>query len=202
MKIIGLIGGVASGKSRVAQMLVDIGAGLLDADRTGHAVLAEDAEVRAALRRHWGSAVFDENGRIDRAAIADRVFGEGDAADSDRQFLEQLLHPRIGTRLRTKGQEFAAADRPAVVLDAPLLLEAGWQPMCDLILMVDASRETRLARAKHRGWTEAEFDQREAAQLRVDIKRLAADAIISNDGTEQELREAVADFWRQHVAEE
>jgi dephospho-CoA kinase len=68
--------------------------------------------------------------------------------------------------------------------------------------VVDASRETRLARAKHRGWTEAEFDQREAAQLRVDIKRLAADAIISNDGTEQELREAVADFWRQHVAEE
>jgi dephospho-CoA kinase len=200
MKVIGLIGGVASGKSRVAQMLGELGAGLLDADRSGHAVLAEDADVHASLRRRWGNVVFDELGRVDRKAIADRVFGEETEADAERRFLESLLHPRIGARLRTQGQEFAAAGRPAVVLDAPLLLEAGWQPMCDLILMVDASRETRLARAKLRGWTEEEFDQREAAQLSVDVKRLAADAIVKNDASEAELRDAVSSFWRQHIA--
>jgi dephospho-CoA kinase len=199
MKVIGLIGGVASGKSRVAQMLVELGAGLLDADRTGHAVLAEDSDVHAALRRRWGDVVFDQQGRVDRAAIATRVFGEGALADAERQFLESLLHPRIGARLRTQGQEYAADGRSAVVLDAPLLLEAGWQPMCDVILMVDASRETRLSRAKLRGWNEAEFDQREAAQLSVDVKRLAADAIVNNDGTEADLRDAVSKFWRQHI---
>jgi dephospho-CoA kinase len=200
MKVIGLIGGVASGKSKVAQMLLELGAGLLDADRTGHAVLAEDADVHAALRRRWGEGVFGKQGRVDRSAIAARVFGEGSAADAERRFLESLLHPRIGARLRNQGQEFAAAGRPAVVLDAPLLLEAGWQPMCDLILMVDASRETRLARAKLRGWTEEEFEQRESAQLSVDVKRLAADAIVSNDGSEADLRDAVSKFWREHIA--
>jgi dephospho-CoA kinase len=199
MKVIGLIGGVASGKSKVAQMLLELGAGLLDADRTGHAVLAEDADVHAALRRRWGEGVFGKQGRVDRSAIAARVFGEGSAADAERRFLESLLHPRIGARLRNQGQEFAAAGRPAVVLDAPLLLEAGWQPMCDLILMVDASRETRLARAKLRGWTEEEFEQRESAQLSVDVKRLAADAIVSNDGSEADLRDAVSKFWREHI---
>jgi dephospho-CoA kinase len=198
MKVIGLIGGVASGKSRVARMLVELGAGLLDADRTGHAVLAEDSDVHAALRRRWGNAVFDDHG-VDRKAIADRIFAEGTAADAERRFLESLLHPRIGARLRAEGQDFAAAGRPAVVLDAPLLLEAGWQPICDLILMVDASRETRLGRATIRGWTEKEFDQREAAQLSVDVKRLAADAIVQNDGSEAELRDAVSNFWRQHI---
>jgi dephospho-CoA kinase len=199
MKTIGLVGGIASGKSRVAQLLVDLGAGMLDADRTGHAVLSEDGDVHRAIRRRWGDDVFDANGQADRAVIAEKVFGASADAAEERRFLEGLLHPRIGRRLEAQRPEFAAAGRLAVVLDAPLLLEAGWRPMCDVVLMVDAARDTRLARALARGWTEAEFDQREASQWPVDEKRRHADVIINNDGSEAELRDAISAFWQRYV---
>jgi dephospho-CoA kinase len=108
MKTIGLVGGVASGKSRVAQMLVELGAGLLDADRAGHAVLAEDAEVWHALRQRWGDEVFHADGSVDRAAVARRVFAQGNAAEGERRFLEDALHPRIGRRLKAQRDQFAA----------------------------------------------------------------------------------------------
>src|SRR3954453_3994323 len=99
MKIIGLVGGVASGKSLVAQMLVELGAVHLDADRTGHAILAEDADVRRALINHWGDSILDSNGQMDRSAVARKVFGPSAAAAEERKFLEDLLHPRIRIRL-------------------------------------------------------------------------------------------------------
>jgi dephospho-CoA kinase len=200
MKTIGLVGGVASGKSQVAHLLVDQSAGLLDADRVGHAVLAEDREVHDALRRRWGNEVFASDRSVDRAAIARRVFAEGDSADADRQFLEDLLHPRIRRRLESQAREFANAGKRAVVLDAPLLLEAGWDSICNVVLFIDASRDIRLERARRRGWSEAQFDKREAAQWPIDKKREAADIVISNDGSEDELRSRVQQFWNQHVA--
>jgi dephospho-CoA kinase len=199
MITIGLVGGVASGKSLVAKMLVELGAGLLDADRTGHAVLAEDSEVRAELKRHWGDSVVGKDGRIDRAAVAKRVFAESDAAVADRRYLEELLHPRIRRRLNELRDQYATEDKPAVVLDAPLLLEAGWGPLCDVVLMVDVPRQTRLTRAHSRGWSEAEFARREAAQWPAEEKRRHANVVISNDGTEAELRAAVRDFWARNV---
>jgi dephospho-CoA kinase len=197
MKTIGLVGGVASGKSLAARMLVELGAGLLDADRTGHAVLGEDAEVREALRRRWGDSVFTAAGEVDRAAVAGRVFAEDDAGQADREFLEGLLHPRIRRRLEEVRQHFAAQGMPAAVLDAPLLLEAGWGPMCDVVLMIDAPRDARLTWALQRGWTEADFARREAAQWAVDRKRRASDVVIANDGTVDELRSAVHRIWRE-----
>jgi dephospho-CoA kinase len=200
MKTIGLVGGVASGKSLVAKMLVELGAGLLDADRTGHAVLAEDPAVQRELHERWGDAVFAADGSVDRSAIASRVFASGGSVELDRIFLEGLLHKRIRRRLLQKKDQFAAEGRPAVVLDAPVLLEAGWGPMCDILLMVEVPREIRLERARQRGWTEAEFDRREAAQWPVEDKRREAHFVISNEGTEHELRQAVGEFWRAHVA--
>ena len=138
MKTIGIVGGVASGKSTVAKMLVELGAGILDADRTGHAVINEDADVRAAILKRWGDAVFTAEGKIDRAAVAARVFAEDGRRDPELQFLQELLHPRIGVRLQEMGEKFDAAGKPAVVLDAPLLIEAGWKPFCDLVVMVDS----------------------------------------------------------------
>ncbi len=199
MKTIGLVGGVASGKSRVARMLGELGAGLLDADRTGHDVLVEDLEVRDAVRQRWGKAVLAADGSIDRGAVAGRVFAEGNQGAADRRFLEELLHPRIRRRVEQQLEAFRAAGRPAVVLDAPLLLEAGWGPMCDVILLVDAPREVRLDRARQRGWSDDQFARREAAQWPVDRKRPHAGAVVLNGGTEDQLREAVRDFWRRHV---
>jgi dephospho-CoA kinase len=201
MRTIGLVGGVASGKSLVAQMLVELGAGLLDADRAGHAVLAEDAEVQEAIRQRWGDAVFAADGSVDRSAVAERVFGEEPAARLEREFLEAVVHPRIGRRLEAEKQRFAAEGRPAVVLDAALLFEANWRPLCDLAVMVDAPREVRLQRARLRGWSEAEFDRREAAQWPVETKRLRADVVLQNVGSESELRRSVREFWEKRVAE-
>jgi len=201
MKIIGLVGGVASGKSLIAKMLVELGAGLLDADRAGHAVLAEDATVQRKLHQRWGDAVFAPNGSVDRRAIAQRVFAIGGTAELDRRFLEDLLHQRIRRRLLRAKDQFAAEGRPAVVLDAPVLLEAGWGSMCDILLMVDVPREIRLKRALNRGWTEEEFSRREAAQWPVDDKRREAHFMIANDGSEAELRQAVQEFWHAHVVD-
>ncbi len=79
------------------------------------------------------------------------------------------------------------------------MLEAGWKPLCDLVVMIDSLRESRLKRATTRGWTEAEFDQREAAQWPPEKKRLLADVVIPNHGTTEDLRRAVATFWAQYI---
>jgi dephospho-CoA kinase len=199
MKTIGLVGGVASGKSLAGKMLVDLGAVLLDADRTGHAVIAEDADVREAVVGRWGKDILSSDGSVDRAAVARHVFAETAAGAADRKFLEDLLHPRIRRRLNQQRDEATAAGKPAVVLDAPLLLEASWGPMCDLVLMIDSPRDLRLDRAKGRGWSEAEFDHREVAQWPPDEKRRLSDVVIPNQGTDEELRSAIADFWHREV---
>jgi len=199
MKTIGLVGGVASGKSRVARMLSDLGAGVLDADRAGHDVLETNAEVRDAIRQHWGPAVLTADGRVNRQAVARRVFAEGEQAAEDRFFLEGLLHPLIRERLEAFGRRFAVEGRPAVVLDAPLLLEAGWGSMCDVIAMVEAPREVRVERGRLRGWTEAEFERREAAQWTVDEKRRHARVVLPNAGSEDDLRRTVEKFWSEEV---
>jgi dephospho-CoA kinase len=199
MKTIGVVGGVASGKSLVSQMLVELGAPVLDADRAGHAVLAENAEVREALRQRWGDAILTPSGQVDRAAVAKHVFAQDSASASERKFLESLLHPRIRTRLNELRDEFAAEGKPAVVLDAPLLLEAGWAPLCHFILFVDVPVEKRLERAKSRGWSAADFSRREAAQLPIEAKRHYATHILPNSGSPIELRQAVRNFWTENI---
>lgn len=205
LKTIGLVGGVASGKSLVAQLFAELGAGILNADRTGHEVLATDPEVRQAVVARWGPKVLAADGSIDRTAVATRVFPPSDgspneAAAADREFLESLLHPRIRQRLAAKEADFAAQGYPAVVLDAPLLLEAGWGPLCDLIVLVDAEPSVRLNRALARGWSVAEFARREAAQWPMERKRRAAHVTLANDSDVASLRSAVGDIWRTQIA--
>jgi dephospho-CoA kinase len=121
---------------------------------------------------------------------------------ADREFLEDLLHPRIRRRLEALRQQFAAEGKRAAVLDAPLLLEAGWGAMCDVVLLIDAPREARLQWSRQRGWTDQEFARREAAQWPVEQKRRAADVIIQNNGSIDQLRDAVRNFWEQQVKTE
>ena len=195
MKTIGLVGGVASGKSLAAKMLVDLGAVHLDADRTGHAVLAEDAEVRQALRRPLGRRHLRRRWQVDRRRRRPtRVRPERSRRRPTASFSKTCSTREFGQRLEPERDRCAAAGKPAVVLDAPLLLEAGWGPMCDVVLMIDSPRELRLQRANTRGWTEAEFDRREAAQWPPDEKRRHADVVIPNHGTADDLRHAIARF--------
>ncbi len=196
MIVLGIVGGIASGKSLVSQRLGDWGAEVLDADRIGHEVLRE-AEVKEAIRRRWGDAVFGADGEVDRSRLAVIVFAGPPAGRQELTYLEQLTHPRIAQRLRETMDRLARRNPGGVlVLDAALLLEAGWDTFCDKILFVDAPRHVRLARARERGWTEAEFEAREAVQASVERKRARADMVIDNSSIPEHTYKQLEHVWR------
>jgi dephospho-CoA kinase len=196
MLVIGVAGGVASGKSVVSQELRRLGAELLDADKIGHEVLEEPA-VRDAICREWGAEVLSPDGKVNRAALARRVFALPPQGPRELAVLEQITHPRIGVRLKTEIERLAAAGRcPAAVLDAAVMFKAGWHRHCDRILYVEAPREIRLQRALQRGWTAEHFAAREAAQLSVEEKKQLADTIIDNSGALSHTIHQVERFWR------
>ena len=193
MRLIGITGGVASGKSTVARLVVELGAKLLDADQAGHEVLRLP-EVEAAARKRWSEAVFGPDGRIDRARLARIVFAGGAEARREREYLEQLTHPEIA-RLLKRQAETLAVGVPVAVLDAPLLVEAGWDQWCEKTVFVDAPREARLAWAMARGWGKEDFAAREGVQESLDRKRMRADVIIDNSGSAGRTRAQVEQFW-------
>ena len=193
--VIGLIGSIGAGKSAVAAILAESGGMLIDADKLGHESL-EQSGVKASIVRRWGDAVLKPNGTVNRRALGGIVF----ASEADRKGLETIMFPAI-TRMTRERIETAKLDSSVrfVVLDAPVLIEAGWKDACDRLVFVDAIREIRLARVKNRnGWTDSELTAREAAQMPVKDKRKLADAVIVNEGTLDELRknvETVLTMW-------
>ena len=198
MITIGLIGGVASGKSAVAAALAKRGAVVFDADRLGHLVLNEPL-VRGLLVARWGSDILGADGKIDRRAVAKRVFGDAPEPTAEREFLEQTLPPRIRQRVEAEIRQMPDASVPAIVIDAPLLIEAGWNDVCQAVALVDAPREQRLARALTRGWSAEDFARREASQLPIEEKRRWASHVIDNSGSLEDLEAQVAKFWTQAV---
>ena len=196
MILIGIVGGIASGKSLVSSRLATLGAEVLDADLAGHDVLREPA-VKEAVRARWGDDVFDSDGEISRAKVARIVFAANTAGHEELRFLEELTHPRIGQRLSEQIARWARdGATTAAVLDAPVMLKSGWDNKCDTIIFVDAPREVRLARARRRGWDEADFEAREAAQHAVEEKRRRADVVIDNSSTLEHVYAQVDRFWR------
>jgi dephospho-CoA kinase len=195
MILIGILGGVASGKSEVSRRLQSLGAEVLDADQVGHAVLRE-LEVRRAVGHRWGERVLDAAGEIDRRKVAEIVFAGTPESDVELKFLEQSTHPRIGQRLESQLAEWHRAGVRAAVLDAPVMLKAGWDRLCQRIIFVDAPRPVRLARARQRGWSETDFAAREAAQEPLEAKRTRADLTIDNSATREQLYAQVDRFWQ------
>jgi len=200
MRVIGLVGGIASGKSLVARQFSELGGVVLDADGAGHEVL-ELPEVRDALGARWGLDIFDSEGRVDRRAVARKVFDPQDVDRIELHFLEEITHPLIRDRLQARIDSVRKHGAClAVILDAPLMLEAGWDRFCQEILFVEAPRAERLRRAiESRGWTEAQFEAREAAQWPVEQKRKRATQVIDNSGDPQAVHPQVEAFWQQHV---
>lgn len=187
--VIGLTGGIGAGKSTVARILESLGCVVSDSDADAAAIL-EEPETIGTIREWWGDQVVREDGSLDRAAIAARIF-EDEAA---RGRLEQLVHPRIHDRRRAR---FAAAgpEARAFVIDAPLLFEAGLDQECDSVLFVDAPRDVRLARvAEARGWSEEELLRREAAQLPLEEKLDRATSTVPNGETTDRLEAEIRGF--------
>jgi dephospho-CoA kinase len=173
--VIGIIGGIGSGKSFVSSMFAELGACVIHADELVHAAYQTD-EVRTQLRAWW-PAVVRADGSVDKKAIAGHIFSDPAA----RRRLEGLLHP-IVNRVREGRMRAAAHDRRVVafVWDTPLLVETGLHAECDAVVFVDAPSEVRLARVAGRGWDLAELVKRENSQLPLDNKREVADYVVSN----------------------
>lgn len=183
--IIGLIGSIGAGKSAVAELLQKRNARVIDADRLGHLALEQEA-VKASIVRRWGFGMIQPNGSINRKALAGIVFHD----ESERKGLESIIHPAIQKMVKNKVAE-GIQDQTVrfIVLDAAVLLEAGWKDEVDLLIFVDADREARLKRVAERsGWTESELTAREMAQMPIAEKRLQADVQIDNNGTLDELQ--------------
>jgi dephospho-CoA kinase len=193
--VVGLVGGVGSGKSRVASLLAARGATVINADTVGHELLGEP-EIRARIVERFGTDVLEPPGaadatppRIDRRALAAIVFADPSA----RHALETILHPVMRARFLATIDQLARQPQFAlIVLDAAILLEAGWDDLCDRIVFVDAPWPERLRRvAETRGWSDSTFEARERAQWSADRKRHRADAILTNDSSPDRLEREV-----------
>jgi len=183
--VVGLTGGVGGGKSAATAMLGERGAIVIDADAVGHEALRRP-EVFERLVDRFGPGVLAEVGPGGEAAVATidrRALGKIVFADtSARRDLEAIVHPvMIADFERSIAEAQRDGAAPAVVLDAAILLESGWDQECDVVVFVDAPREERRARVERtRGWSRADFEAREAAQMPCDAKRRRADYVLPN----------------------
>lgn len=173
--VVGLVGGIGSGKSYVARLFRGAGAVVIDADRIVHRILGRPAAART-LARWWGREILNRRGTVDREAVGRRVF----ANKMDLRRLIDYLHPRV-RREMLRG--IARCRRKVVILDVPLLVETGMQSLCDHVVFVDSPRTTRLRRVRRdRRWSAAEVARRERFQFPLRQKRAVADCILKNSG--------------------
>ena len=189
--VVGLIGGIGSGKSQVAAAFARHGARIIAGDQLAHAAL-KDPDVRARVASRWGQGVLDGQGEIDRRRLAAIVFADS----AELKALEAITHPWIRRRIRDEIEAARADARvPLIVLDAAIMLEAGWNDVCDRLIYIDAPREMRLERvARQRGWTEKEVAAREQAQLPLTEKVIRADHVLDNSASLEHLNRQVNDL--------
>jgi len=185
--VIGLVGGIGSGKSAAARAFEKAGCLVSDSDKSVREVLTRQ-EVVEELVSWWGRGVLDSENRVDRKKIADIVFKD----DFQRRRLEGLVHPLVRESRAALVAQARRAGAAGVVVDAPLLFEAGVDAECDAVVFVETPRATRLERVESRGWDGGELDRREKAQMPLDEKRRRSDHILVNHGALDELESRVA----------
>ncbi|MGI9518220.1 MAG: dephospho-CoA kinase [Pirellulaceae bacterium] len=197
MIVIGIVGGIASGKSVVTDRLKELGAVVLDADQIGHAVLRE-LTVKSAILQRWGNQVFTPDGEVDRGKVAAIVFDP--QQPEQLKHLEEITHPLIAQRLQQAiDQMRQSGEHTMLVLDAPIMVKTGWHRLCDQLVFVDCEPEIRRERARARGWTSEMFESREARQAKVDEKRRLSTVMINNNGSLADTHRQVDQFWERCV---
>lgn len=192
--VIGIVGGVGSGKSTVArasaqhrQLVV------IDADQIGHQVL-ELKPVKVALRERFGDSIFDSSGEIHRPTLGGLVFGTDPTHERNRLDLEAIVHPQIRQEIIRQieaaqlaedevSDEAGKSHTDAVILDAAVLLESGWHEVCDDFVFIDTPLEQRLRNISNRGWDASELQRRESHQLSLEQKKNACRFVIDNSTT-------------------
>lgn len=195
--VLGILGGLAGGKSTVAGLLARRGAAVIDADRIGHQVL-ERPEVRDALRSAFGEQILDKASRIERRLLAQAAFGSPHGGPHGVDVLNGIVHPPILEEIRLRVEEIKRLKEvPLIVLDAALLVETGLdKELCEKLLYVDAPEDVRRRRARdERGIEPEQFEQRARAQASPEEKRKLADYVVTNNGSLEELDEQVGRLW-------
>jgi len=191
---IGLTGGIGSGKSTVSRLLAERGAVIVDADVIAREVVEPGTPGLAAVVDAFGPGILAADGSLDRPALAAVVFADPEA----RRQLDAIVHPLV----RARATEVASAAPPdaVVVNDVPLLVETGQAGAYDLVLVVEADPETRVARLVQRGLTAEDARARMAAQATDEQRCAVADVVLDNSGTEDELAAQVDRLWRERLA--
>lgn len=199
MKKIFIIGGMGAGKSTVLRAFKDQGVPLIDLDKIGHMVLTWDT-VKDDLRLAFGPEVFDDQGEVNRAALAAVAF----ASEHSTHKLNRISLPRIEEALTDEVDRLALAGAKFVVIEYSAFKgkENSLASDADYIVAVVAPLEDRVARAVAHGWDEQDVRARIARQISDDLRREAADVVFSNDGTPEQLYEQVSSWWREFSAKE
>lgn len=181
--VIGIVGGIGAGKSTVAQVFADLGCVVSDSDQSVRQIM-QDRRVISQLVEWWGKKVLAPNGTIDRTKVAQIVFEQ----PFERRKLEGLIHPMVHDQRRELISRAIEQGVMGVIIDAPLLFEAGVDSECDAVVFVDTPRQIRVSRVQAtRGWDAQELDKREKAQLGLEHKRKRSDYVVANTGLPDEL---------------
>jgi len=186
--VIGMAGGIGSGKSEVARLLGEMGCVVSHSDEDVREVLMRP-EVRETLVEWWGKEILDAAGAVDRRAVARIVFSD----EAQRRRLEGFVHPLVDAKRKKYWADAAAEGSVAAfVIDAPLLFEAGLDRRCDAVIFVEAPESTRQERVRAgRGWDAGELKRREKNQWPLELKRERSDHLIINDGDVADLQRRV-----------
>jgi dephospho-CoA kinase len=194
---IGLTGGIGSGKSAVAAILRELGATLIDADTVGHDVYLPGKPCWQDIVDAFGRGMVDTDGRIDRKKLGARVFADPAAL----RRLNALVQPRIATAIAERIRDLRAGGLGSpIVVEAAVLIEAGWQRLVDEIWVVTTSREHAIERVMaSRGLSRPEIERRIASQLSDAERTREAASVIANDGTLADLRAHIGRLWRERA---
>lgn len=192
MKLIGLTGSIASGKSTVSRYLAKLGAYVIDVDKIAHELAQPQKSLWKIYLEHFGKNILDEDGFLCRERIAAQVFSQ----PKEKEWIDNVAHPLIAESMVIKVKTLAEKGVKTVFLDVPLLFEAGWNRMVDLIWVVDLSKEKQLKRLmKRNGYAEEVAKERICSQMAVDKKKERADCVIDNNGSKKETLRQVEKAW-------
>lgn len=190
--IIGILGGIASGKSTVAGQLESMGCAVIDADRIAKDFLHSD-EVKKLIHAKFGDAVFDSSGNVDKPKLSQAVFDD----PASVQAINEIIHPRVMARTELLIEQYQADPGIiAVVLDIPLLMEVGWEKRCDKLIFVACDERIRLQRAAQKGvFDEKLLKKRENFQISLDNKRKISHYILNNNDNLSELTKQISEIF-------
>ena len=189
--IIGILGGIGSGKSTVAAEFAKLGCKVIDADKIAHELLDEPS-VKEKVVGLFGRSILNPEGKIDRGKLAEVVF-----ADADKlSLINEIIHPLVLQRVRELIKQYDCQNQvKAIVLDMPLLVEVGWDKRCDKLIFVDCEQKLRLDRAKKLGFDKNQVKIRENFQISLDNKANVADNTINNNSDFSALAKQVTDIF-------